>query len=45
MWFYVNLLTLGYTFLEYFCFIMTKVECLLLFVGIILVMYSFKKEK
>lgn len=45
MWFYANLFTFGTTFFEYFCFIMTKVECLILFVGIILVMYSFKKEK
>lgn len=41
---YTNLFSFGYTFLEFLTYIFTKLECLCLFVGIILVVCSFKKE-
>lgn len=41
---YTNLFSFGYTFFEFLTYIFTKLECLSLFVGIILVVCSFKKE-
>jgi len=40
-----NLLTLGYSFLEYLLFILKKLECLQLIVGILLIWLSLKKGK
>ncbi len=40
---YSNIFSFGASFLEYLIFIATKVECLCMFLGIILVVYSFKK--
>ena len=42
---YFNLLNMGYTFLEYIKFIFTRVECLSLFLGIILISFSIFKRK
>lgn len=41
----MNLFALGYNTLEYLQFILTKVECLSLFVGIILLASSFIERK
>ena len=41
---YLNYLTIGYTFLEYLNLISKKIECLLAFVGIIIIaVVIFKK--
>lgn len=37
---YLNLLTIGYNFLEYVNFIIRKIECLNIFVGILLMIIS-----
>lgn len=42
---YTNVFTIGYTFLEYLLFIMTKIECLIIFLGILLVVRSLKGDK
>ena len=42
---YTNLFTMGYTFLEYFLFIIKRVECLIIFLGILLIIHSLKGEK
>lgn len=42
---YLNLLKMGYTFLKYLKYIFTRFECLLLFLGIILLCISFRREK
>lgn len=34
---YLNLLTMGYTFLEYLIFISTKIECLITILGILII--------
>lgn len=34
---YLNLLTIGYTFLEYVNFIIRKIECISLIVGLIII--------
>lgn len=39
---YLNLLTIGYSFFDFIKFISTKLECLLLVVGIILIINSKK---
>lgn len=41
---YLNLITIGYNFLEYVKFIISKVECWFLVVGFILIWISFGKE-
>ena len=41
---YLNLFTMGYSFLEFVKFINTRVECLLLYVGIILIIYSLERK-
>ena len=37
---YLNLLSMGYSFLEYVKFIISRVECNALFIGIILLFFS-----
>lgn len=39
---YLNLLTLGYSFFEFVHFISTRFECLLFFLGLILIFFSMK---
>lgn len=42
---YLNLLKLGYTFLEYVNFIIRRWECLIIIIGILLVHFSLRKER
>lgn len=42
---YLNLLKMGLTFIEYLKYIITRYECLLIILGIILICLSFRKEK
>lgn len=42
---YLNLLSMGYTFLEYVNFIIRKAECILLLFGIFLIIISMFKRK
>lgn len=42
---YLNLLKMNYTFIEYLVYILTHAECLIIFMGIILIVISFRKEK
>ena len=42
---YMNLIKMGYTFLEYIKYIFTRVECLSIFIGIILICISLRKRK
>ena len=42
---YLNLLKMNYTFIEYLIYILTHAECLIIFMGIILIVISFRKEK
>ncbi len=43
---YLNYLTIGYSLLDYFNLITKRVECLLAFIGLILITISiFKKER
>ena len=37
---YLNLLTIGYNFFEYVNFIIRRIECLILFLGVILMLIS-----
>lgn len=37
---YLNLLTIGYNFLEYVYFIIRRVECWYAFIGIVILMFS-----
>jgi hypothetical protein len=39
---YTNLFSLGYSFFEFVKFISTRFECLLLFLGIVLILFSMK---
>lgn len=39
---YTNLLTLGYSFLDFVKFISTRVECLLFILGFFLILFSMK---
>jgi len=41
----LNLLALGYSFIDYIYYVCTHVESLLFFIGIILLKVSFSKEK
>ena len=41
---YLNLFTMGYSFLDFVKFINTRIECLLLYVGIILIIYSLERK-
>ena len=42
---YLNLFTLGYSFLEYVHFINSRIECLLFYTGVILIIIDLKKER
>ena len=42
---YLNLLKMNYTFIEYLIYILTHAECLIIFMGIIFIVISFRKEK
>ena len=42
---YLNLLKMNYTFIEYLIYILTHAECLIIFMGIILIAISLRKEK
>jgi hypothetical protein len=42
---YLKLLKMGLTFFEYLKYIFTRVECLTIFLGIILIYVSLRKEK
>ena len=41
---YLNLLTLGYSFFDYVHFINSRIECLIFYIGIILVIVGLKKK-
>ena len=41
---YLNLFTIGYTFFEFVKFINTRVECLVLYLGIALIIYSLERK-
>jgi hypothetical protein len=41
---YLNLLTIGYTFLEYVKFINTRFECLCFYIGVILIIVSLERK-
>ena len=41
---YLNLLTLGYSFFDYVHFINSRIECLIFYIGIILVIIGLKKK-
>ena len=41
---YLNLLKMNYTFIEYLIYILTHAECLIIFMGIILIAIYFRKE-
>lgn len=42
---YLNLLKMGYSFIDYIKFILTRIECLSLIIGIILIKISLKSIK
>ena len=42
---YVNLLTIGYTFINYVNYIFRRWECLLIIPGVLLIVYVLKKGK
>ena len=42
---YLNLLTFGYSFLEYVNFIIRKFECISLFIGLIIIWISIPRRK
>ena len=42
---YLNLLNMGYSFIEYLKYIFTHIECLLIFLGILLIYISQRKDK
>ena len=42
---YLNLTTIGYNFFEYVKFIIRRPECLIMFIGIILMFLSMPKEE
>lgn len=41
---YLNLFTIGYTFLEYVYFIIRRVECNCLFIGLLLLLIYLKRK-
>ncbi len=43
IFFYLNLLSFGYSFLDYLYYIFTHIECLLFFIGIILLKIALNK--
>ncbi len=38
---YLNLMAIGYTFIDYLCFILKRIECLLSFIGLGFILLSF----
>ena len=42
---YLNLLTIGFNFVEYLLFIFKRLECLLIIPGIFSLLFSFKSKK
>jgi len=42
---YLNLLTFGYTFLNYVYFISSKAECMIILPGILLLILGLRKER
>ena len=41
---YLNLFTIGYSFIDFVKFINTRVECLLLYIGVLLIIYSLERK-
>ena len=41
---YLNLLKMGYSFIEYLKYIFTHIECLIVVIGIIFIYFSFFKK-
>ena len=41
---YTNLFSFGYTFFEYLEFVLSKIECILFFIGFIMLIYIFKSK-
>lgn len=41
---YTNLLTIGYSFLEFVKFISTRIECLLFFIGTMMIIFSIERR-
>ena len=41
---YINLISIGYNIFEYLEYIMSRIECYYLILGIILIIISFKKK-
>ena len=41
---YLNLFTMGYSFLDFVKFINTRLECLLFYIGVILIIYSLERK-
>ena len=42
---YLNLLNMNYSLIDYILYILTHIECLIIFLGIILIIISLRKEK
>ena len=42
---YLNLLKMGYSFIDYLKYISTSFECLIIFLGIILIWISLRRKK
>jgi len=42
---YLNLLVMGYTFLEYLMYILKKVECIIFFIGYLFIIFSIFHRK
>lgn len=40
---YLNLLTMGYSYLEYFVFILKRIECVIAFFGLIMITWTIFK--
>ena len=41
---YLNLFTMGYSLFDFVKFINTRIECLLFYVGVILIIYSLERK-
>lgn len=42
---YLNLFTMGYSFLNYVNFIIRRFECLLFIIGVLIIIYCLEREK
>ena len=42
---YLNLINMGYSFFDFFYFIIKRIECLMFFLGIILIVVSMNLKK